>query len=527
MSEQLRRVPRDMFQFAVHDELYLAIMQVFGEANERLETALTFDQVLAGLDDAGWYDPVADDKLDRALAQLCEWKLLDRVQNHGAHYATAEEYERKNLQYSLTKRGEAAFEGVQQALYLLTSSGALQTAVLDAIADHLDDLYALLRDDNSANRRIYSTLAGLEGHLDALRGNIKQFNNELQRLLRDDAADLSTFDEVKRATVTYLEEFVTDLDQRKRTIAAAVTRVEEVGVSVLHDRALAGADLPALPGSDPRPRWLAGRQAKWDGLRRWFLPVDGSAPAVDTLRDIARRAILSLLRVLERFGEARRGTASTAADFRILARWFAACESEDDAHRLWGVAFGMWPARHAHLALDEPETVSGAPPWAEAPRVPVSPLLRTHGQTEKISRAARVRDTRQLRRRRRERAIRERAELEAAWEGLKTYDTVRLSSFGRLEHESFGRLLQLLGRALGARPDSSGARRAVTADGRLEVVLTDPEDDREATLTTPKGRFTGPDYAVRIRSPVEGPTAESTALRAGPPAARAEGAATR
>jgi hypothetical protein len=44
-GEPLRRVPLDMFKFATHDELYLGVMQVFGEANERLVTALTFDEV--------------------------------------------------------------------------------------------------------------------------------------------------------------------------------------------------------------------------------------------------------------------------------------------------------------------------------------------------------------------------------------------------------------------------------------------------------------------------------------------------
>ncbi|MCX9190963.1 TIGR02677 family protein [Carbonactinospora thermoautotrophica] len=492
-----------MFRFATHDELYLAVMQVFGEANDRLVTALTFDEVLSGLREVGWFDPVPGDRLDRALGQLCEWGLLDRVQNHGAHYATAEEYERKNLQYSLTKRGEAAFEGVQHALYLLASSGALQSAVLDAIAAHLDDLYGLLRDPASDNRRIFTTLAGLEGHLDALRTNTKQFNGELQRLLRDDAADLATFDEVKRATVAYLEEFVTDLDVRKHAIAAAIARVEELGVAVLHTRALAGADLPVLPGAaDPAPRWLAQRQAKWDGLHRWFAPLDGSLPAVETLQDIARRAIVSLLRVLERFGEARRRSASTIQDFRTLARWFSACPTDEDAHRLFNAAFGLWPARHAHLALDDSDEVPAATPWHAAPRVPVSPLLRTHGVTEKAARTARVRDVAEIRRRRRARALRERAELEAAWARLATDGTVRLSTFGELDHATFARLLHLLGRALSVRPGRDGLRRATTTDGRLEVTLRDPGDGRTATIRTPSGEFTGPDYAVEIRSPL-------------------------
>lgn len=497
-GEPLRRVPLEMFRFATNDELYLAVMQIFGEANERLVTALTFDEVLTGLGGVGWYDPVPEERLERALTQLREWKLLDRNQNHGAHYATADEYERKNLQYSLTRRGEAAFAGVEHALHLLSSSGALQTAVLDAIAQHLDDLYRLLDDDASSDRRIYATLAGLEGHLDALRTNTKRFNGELQRLLRDEAADLSTFDEVKRATIGYLEEFVTDLDQRKHAIAHGMERIEG-RVSLLHRRALRGADLPALPGSaDQTPVWLTTRQARWDGLRHWFRPVDGGPAAIDTLRDIARRAIVSLLRVLERYSEARRSSAGTAQDFRTLARWFTACPSEQEAHRLFGAAFGLWPARHAHLAPDDPEETPSKTPWGQAPSVPVSPLLRSHGRSEKVARTAKVRDTAEVRRRRRARALAERAELEAAWARLATGGVVRLSQLGQLDHATFGRLLQLLGRALAAAPSGDRTRRAVTADGRMEIVLADPKDGLTATVTTPHGTFHGPDYAIEI-----------------------------
>ncbi|MDQ0717552.1 hypothetical protein QFZ55_007004 [Streptomyces luteogriseus] len=62
------------------------------------------------------------------------------VHNHAENYRTAEEYERRNLQYSLTRRGEAALAGVRHALEVLASTGALQTAVLEAIADRLDEL---------------------------------------------------------------------------------------------------------------------------------------------------------------------------------------------------------------------------------------------------------------------------------------------------------------------------------------------------------------------------------------------------
>ncbi|MEU8347725.1 TIGR02677 family protein [Spirillospora sp. NPDC048832] len=508
----LPRVPEGMFAFTVTEraDLHTAVMYAFGEANERLETSLAFDEVKERLRDAGFYAPVDDASLTRALEQLVKWQLLDVVQNHAGSYATAEEYERKNLQYSLTQRGEAAFAGVQHALAVLSSSGALQTAVLDAIADRLGELGELLKDDDPAlNRRIFTTLQELEGHLDALRNNTKSFNGELQRLMRAEGADLETFNDVKSATVAYLQEFVTNLDVRADAIQATLGEVEERGVSVLHSRALDGAELPPVQGADPAIAWLAARQAKWEGLRLWFRPAEGT-PRVRQLHDVARRAIVSLLQVLDRIIESRRRSSSAAADFRTLARWFANAPSEDDAHRLWGTAFGLASARHAHLAHADAEPIPTAASWAETPPVEVSALLRTSGRTERVGRTAKVRDVRALRAERRERARRERAELEAAWQWLATDGPVRLSSFRRVEHDTLRRLLDLIGRALAARPGGDGMRRAGTSDGRIEVRLWPPADGRTAELRTPRGVFRGPDYLVDIRFTAAGPARKAS-----------------
>jgi uncharacterized protein (TIGR02677 family) len=507
----LQRVPSDMFAFTTSERaaLHVAVMQVFGAANERLETALTLDDVLSGLTGVGWYEPLTEVEFERSLGLLVAHGLVDKSQNHGAHYTSAEEFERKNLQYSLTKKGEAAIAGVEHSMYMLSSTGALQTAVLDAIADGLNDLLGLLRGDASDDRRVFAALTALENHLEGLRSNIRQFTNQLQRLLRDGSGDPATFAEVKAATVTYLEEFITNLELRSRKIGEGARRIAAGGgVAQMHRRALAGADLPALPGTDPAPRWLEQRAARWKGLERWFLPKGERQPQIDDLRDIARRAIVSLMRVLEQIGEARRRRSSTVADFRALSRWFIACATEDEAHRLFNSAFGMWPSRHAHLALEDQETVRPSTSWSEAPRAEVSPLLRTHGRLEHTGRTVGVRETKELARFRRRRAMRERAEAEAAWRQLATHGAVRLSSLPALDHNRLQRLLEILGRALGSRPDRSGARRATTLDGRLEMVLSPPEDDRVAYLHTPRGRLIAPDYTIQITVVRDAPAAD-------------------
>ena len=495
------RVPPEMFRFTWADrsELYVSILDIFAEANERLETALGLDDVRGRLRSAGWLEPLDDADLLAALDQLRDWALVDVIQNHSENYRTASEYERRNLQYSLTRRGEAAFAGVTHAVGMLASTGALQTAVLDAIRDRLGDLLQEL--DGGTDRTIFTRLSELESHLDALRANTTQFNGELQRLLRVDGADLATFHEVKASTVAYLQEFLTNLDYRSEAIAGRIQQIEDRGVGLMHKRALLGADLPQLAGTDPGPAWLEHRRTRWAGLRAWFLPENATPPRVEQLHLVARRAIITLLQVLDRITESRRRMSSAAADFRELARWFTVAPEQDDLHRLWSTMFGLSPSRHAHLSHPDPELVRSSCSWQEAPPVEVSPLLRSAGRVERFGKTARVRDVARIKAERAERAKAERAELEAAWNMLDTGGgTMALSSIGTLDHALFERLLELLGRALSSCPDQSGARRTTTSDGRIEIVLRPARHAGTAELSTPLGVFRGPNYDVAIHA---------------------------
>ncbi|MFD9111793.1 TIGR02677 family protein [Streptomyces bottropensis] len=515
----MRRVPPEMFRFTTveRSDLYGAVLEAFGVAGEQLETALGLEAVRERLRGVGWAAAVEDDDLHETLSGLVRWELLDVVHHHAEiDYRTAEEYERRTLRYSLTRRGEAALAGVRHALEVLASTGALQTAVLEAIADRLDELGLLSGEPASADRRIFATLRELEGHLEDLVENTKAFNGELQRLLRAESADPEVFREVKAATVTYLQEFLVGLDRRGRTVAAAVARVEEAGIAGLRERALRGAELPPVAGEDPAAGWLESRRARWAGLRSWFLPDDGARPRIEQLHDIARRAVVSLLQALERINESRRRPSGAARDLRELARWFAAAPAEEDLHRLWSAAFGLGPARHAHLAHPDPELIPSSRSWAETPPVEVSALLRTSGRTERFTRTARVRDVAAVRAERAARARAERAELALAWRMSETHGPVRLSAFGELDPAAFDRLLDLLGRALSARPDAGGLRRATTGDGRMEIALAPPPDDRTALLRTAKGTLAGPDYLVHITE------AGGAAALLAPPAARRE-----
>jgi len=501
-----RGLDPDLFRFTTTDlrELHVALMTGFERAST-LDPALNVDRVRQALASVGWDEPLEPEPLQRALASLVGWGLLEVTQDHGAHYASPEEFERKNLQWSLTPRGEAAVRGLLAALDALEHAVGLQPAVLDAIGDVLHELVTLLEGTRSdaVDARTHVTLAQLEGLLTGLIGSVRQFNGHLQRLLRDDAVDDLVFSDVKHRTISYLQEYVAGVDRPQRRLQQGVERLGAIGTSVLFDRALAGANLAPVGLADPAPAWLAERQRRWDSLRAWFAPTDGAAPRIAGLLDVARTAIVELLRVLERRWDRRRRSASVAHDFRRLADWFAEVPGDAEAHQLFAAAFGLWPSRHAHLLAVDEAYVAPTRTWLEAPGVDVVPSLRTTGDLTNRGRTTPVRDPRLTRTLRQREQIRLLAEHEAVRATLRTDGRVRLSSFGRLDPTVFDELLELLGTALAASLDGSGCRRAMSQDGRAEVVLQDPHDGSRCVLRTVDGALRGPDLWVSIELPDE------------------------
>jgi uncharacterized protein (TIGR02677 family) len=507
-----RAVDADLFRFTTTDlrDLHVALMTAFEDAAV-LAPALNLEQVRAALAGTGWDEPVADDVVQRALQALVDWRLLESTQDHGAHYATPEEFERKNLQWSLTNRGEAAIGGLLHALDALRHAVGLQPAVLDAIGDGLADLADLLANSEPGNSaRIHIRLSEVEGHLASLVASVRQFNGHLQQLVRDDATGDDVFVEVKRRTVSYLEEYVEGVERPQQRVALAIERVAGAGVATLFDRALAGANLAPVAGDDPAPAWLAERARRWAALQAWFAPVDDSPPRIAGLLDVARTAIVQLLRVLERRWDSRRRAASVAEDYRRLAELFAEASGDAEAHRLFGAAFGLWPARHAHLLPVDGEARAPTTPWAATAAVEVAPALRTTGTLVNAGRMRPVADPAAWRARRQREQAERLATEDTVRAALVTGGAVRLSAFGRLPEQAFRELLALLGTALDAPLDAGGARRALSIDGQVEVVLRDPGDGRQAVVHGAGGTLRGPDLLVSISLAGEAAPMEAT-----------------
>lgn len=102
-QEQWRATPKSVFQVATTEnrDLHLAVLSLFAE-RELTDPALTLEDLLGVLPhlapDLGADEP----GIRRSLDQLVEWRLLDESRNESATYRTPEEFQRRNLQWSLS-----------------------------------------------------------------------------------------------------------------------------------------------------------------------------------------------------------------------------------------------------------------------------------------------------------------------------------------------------------------------------------------------------------------------------------------
>lgn len=488
-------------------DLYRRVLCVFAEAKARFGLHLRPAEVAAAI-----AAPVELAEVEGALRQLVDWGNVS-ADPDTAEVATVEEFYRARYLYRLTGPGEATEHALAVFEEGLKRPGELQTAALGDIRDLLHELRDHAAENGSAEPRaapldagkVHLTLRSLWNRFDELTHRAQLFVGTLQRTVDLHGIDLDALVAYKDALIEYLERFIGELVVAQAHIAALLRELEALGIERLLDVA-AGRELAdALEPTEPEAE--AARQTwreRWSGLRGWFLREAGRPAQAEVLRSRARSAIPALLQAIAELNERRLSRSDRAGDLRRLARWFAACDSDADAHRLWRAAFALAPARHLTvdqetLADRDQRPVPPSTPWADAPPVFISPRLRRTGRTGRRGRLHDVIDRSRDKALLARLAAEEAAQAAAARLRLLTGGPIRLSQLGPLDRQAFDVFLDLLGAVLAAAVDIRRPVVATASDGTLEIELAPTGDETRAAIETEAGVLTGPDQRVTIR----------------------------
>jgi uncharacterized protein (TIGR02677 family) len=493
-NEVIGDSPFRVFAYVVAEraDLYVEVVTALVAAKERFRLQLRPADVVAELAATGTMrDP---DEARSALEALAEWGNVSKFYDSAAP-ETLDEFYGKRFLYQLTPEGAAAHAGVEAAREAgLAGGGRLSAVLLPGIVERLEAIRAEAQDPDAA--RLYSVLLDLFATFTELADNAGRYMSDLAVETIEVAADEQRFVAYKRAVFTYLNTFVARFTELVPGIVSLVESLDPVLPSLLE--LAASVDVaPSAAGDDRGP--LVALERRWRGVRAWFLSDGDQAPVAESLRIAMLDALNRILVAVTRLNERSLRRASREADFEALARWFAAVDTDEDAHLLWDAAFGAFPARHFAEAAGDEDVERRRSFWDAEPAL-VAPRLRATGTRASPGRPGLLADYSAVKAARVAAVRAARARAAAAAGRLAERTPCWLSDLGPVDAAEFDQLLTMLSAALAAHAGPDGVRRARTPYGR--VLLGPERAERTATIPAPGGVFHAPDLRLDVRAAV-------------------------
>lgn len=383
--------------------------------------------------------------------------------------------------------------------------GELQAVALEDIRVRLHALAEVNGQPDPAI--VHNLLLEIMNRLDSLAANASAFMGGLQRTIDLQDIEEEAFLAYKDRLIAYLERFVSELVVKAYDIAEKIRKLDDIDALLRLAAQREAADV--APGEEGQPGEalelkLAEWRNRWSGLCSWFVGDRLRPCQADLLRTRARQAIPDLLATISVLQERRAGRSDRSADFRTLARWFAQCPGEADAHRLWRAAFGLTSARHLTVEAEAVEDVPVTMSWLDAPKAEISVRLRATGKYARRGGPSKVVDRSSQREQLAAFVAAEREQTDLARKRLATGRPTLLSDLGELDPAEFQLFLRLLGEGLAAGP---GEVTTQTSDGSLEIRLAPV--DGYAVIRTEAGLLRGPDHKLTITD-LTAPRLEST-----------------
>ena len=483
--------------------VYRAIMRVFMESKERFTLHLRPQEIVDAVRRRGFEEIPDQTEIESALEQLCEWGNL-QTRPDTTDISTVEDFYKQRYAFHITNQGEAAELALQVFQSSSERKGELQTNALSNIRDLLHELNQLSKDSNPDSGQIHRNLLNLQAKFENLTSRAQAFLTSLQRNIDLQMAQMEQFTSDTHRLIEYIERFLSELVIASEDVNETIRDIETSAVEKLF---YASAEYSLIDTLEKTPedveRVVAGWRLFWNGFWHWFVPLPDRPSNADILRARARVAITDLLGVITSVNDRRISRIDRSNDFRVLARWFAQCGSDAEAHRLWRSVFGLSSARHLMVneaTLDEQEVqdISANTSWLDAPTLRISPRLRVSGAYSRTGRLSRIIDRTAEKKKLAAAAREEAMRILNAQARFAMGHRFRLSDLGQLDSNAFDLFLDLLGEGVLETDFGGYTSEVVSNDGSLKVKLEPTDDGQLAVIQTADGVFSGPDYWVSV-----------------------------
>ena len=483
-SQTLRSVPELKYVNADNVARYRAIMRFFYQEYKRLRYWMKPEEVFEGVSRWGVLPGYTLEQCMADLEQLEQWGNL-ASRHDGGRAATLEEYMKKKLQY-LMRPYSIEIERLLETLEKVTGyGGSLEPTLFDSIAEKLFNIREMGWEDSPDTAlALWTTLYDA---FKRLHENAADYIASLQTAKAEEMMVTESFLVFKDRLTDYLQNFVQALQRSAYKIEGNLVRISETVRDLFLDR-VAEAELskPRLEEMPAKEEMIAELRQGWDNLQRWFLG-DGVSPSELTLLERATKdAIARIVRSVIRLQERKRSGVSRKKELEYLAEWFARLDRLEDAHRLAGLVFGLFPTRHLQGEDLRQTDRADQSMWDE---VPMIRLLRSRSRKRTGKQETEpVPENEERKRREREAYRRRQSEEWEAISGLVEKGKLRMSELGTVTAQMRMRLLYWIGRC------NSAPRHTIVTPEGVKIAMTNAGTQQRTVLVSEDGELELPDY---------------------------------
>ncbi len=342
-ARYLESVPQTKYLSAENYVSYRAIMRIFYMEHQKMHYQLDKQTILGELRQDRLFSAYSDQQLSQDLDQLIKWKNLTAIQDP-RKVRTVADFQNKQYQYMMS---QAALEIERMTITLenlYTQTVGLTSSSFRRIQRALDKIEEL---DQMSLKDIGDWWQDLQEDFSRLSQSYQDYLREFYGPSAEKYMKSEDFIVYKRHLITYLEDFVQDLQSSSAQISAQLESISssktEKLLNLVHQSEL---DIPR-PLSEKTEHWQDELRMKdegvWRSLIGWF---SGSDPTARQVMEVTNEVIRRVVQNAAMLVQMQNMGVSNKAELRHIMKLFSEVSTLDEAHNLSALVFGAQHARH-------------------------------------------------------------------------------------------------------------------------------------------------------------------------------------
>lgn len=338
---------------------YRTIIREMYRQYDKMKYWLFKEEIYALLKAYEDFEAYTIEQLKTDLEQLTSWGNITALADT-TKVKTVEEFKNREFRYQLSPY---TIE-IERMLIGLLNMRIENTATLEpALAEKFQVLLVQHEKMHYAeDRKTYEWWRSLNSAFKELNQNYQDYIGRFYSPKTEEMMKTTEFLIFKEAFVSYLRDFIKELQMTTLSIRTSFEAFNQEAVSLLLHKALSYEK--TIVNAELKIRdeeYMDVNLGRFKSMQEWFLASEGRASLVDKLIESTNEIIRKITRFAAQIAEKRNNNVNRKEEYRKIGQLFSETQSIEEAHKLSALVFGVPGTMHVYLdEIRETESISSS-----------------------------------------------------------------------------------------------------------------------------------------------------------------------